>query len=89
MRKLGLAHAPVLLTLLLTIIPSAMAADPRAGAGKSPAELACERACHEQHLGWVDLCIAYHDPREILASARGQCVADGAARLQRCLEGCR
>ncbi len=89
MRKPEPTLVPVLLALLLTIVPSAMAADPRAGTGKSPAVLACERACHEQHSGWVDLCIAFHDPREILASARGQCIADGAARLQRCLEGCR
>lgn len=89
MRKLEPTFVPVLLALLLAIVPSAMAAEPRAGAGKAPTVLACERACHEQHSGWVDLCIAYHDPHEILPSARGQCVADGAARLQQCLEGCR
>ncbi len=89
MRKLWPVLAPLLLTLPFTIVPSAMAADPRAGTGKSPAERACERACHEEHLGWVDLCIAYHDPREMLASARGQCIAEGAERLKACLEGCR
>ncbi len=89
MRKPCVALAPALLTVLFGLVPSVMAADPRAGAGKSSAQLACEKACHEDHLGWVDLCISYHDPREMLASARGQCIAEGADRLKLCLEGCR
>ncbi len=52
-------------------------------------ESACESACHDAHGGWVDLCIEYHDPHEILPSARGQCIAEGAERLRQCLENCR
>ncbi len=89
MKKSCLALVPALLTLLFGLIPSVMAADPGTGAGKSPAQLACERACHELHLGWVDMCVSYHDPREIEPSARGQCVDAGAERLQQCLKGCR
>lgn len=89
MRKHCLALVPALLTLLFGLIPSVMAADPGAGGGKSPAQLACERSCHELHSGWVDLCLSYHDPREIEPSARGQCVDAGSERLQECLKGCR
>ncbi len=71
------------------LVPSVNAADSRGGAGKPAAQIACERSCHELHSGWVDLCVSYHDPREIEPSARGQCVEAGAERLRQCLEGCR
>lgn len=66
-----------------------MVLDRRADKGKTRAQLACERACHQDHGEWVDLCIANHDPREVTPNARGHCIAAGAERLQQCLSGCR
>ena len=89
MRKL-FRGLPALLTLLLIGIASpAMAADPAADSGKTRQRLACEKACHDDHRRWVDLCIANHNPREITPSARGQCVDAGAERLRQCLGKCR
>ncbi len=89
MKRFSLALAAVLSILLSRIASPAISGDQGAGARKSPEQLACEKACHEDHAGWVDQCIAFHDPREILPSARGQCIDAGAERLQACLEGCR
>ena len=81
---------PVFLPLLLIGIASpAMAADPGPDSGKTRTRLGCEKVCHDDHRGWVDLCLANHNPREITPSARGQCVDAGAERLRQCLKGCR
>jgi hypothetical protein len=71
------------------LMTEGMAPDHVSGKGKTRVQLACEKACHEDHRRWVDLCRANHNPREITPSARGQCVATGAERLQQCLKGCR
>ncbi len=71
------------------MMTDAMAADRGPGRGKTRAQLACEKACHDDHDAWVGLCLANHDPREITPSARGQCIEAGAERLQRCMKGCR
>jgi hypothetical protein len=66
-----------------------MAPDQYSVKGKTKTQLACEKACHEDHREWVDLCIANHNPREITPNARGHCVDAGAERLQACLTRCR
>jgi len=66
-----------------------MILDRGSGKGKTRAQLACERDCHDDHVEWVNLCIANHNPREITSNARGHCIAAGAERLQQCLKGCR
>jgi len=71
------------------LMTEGMPPDQSSGMGKTGAQLACEKACHEDHRGWVDLCRANHSPREITPSARGQCIDAGAERLQQCLERCR
>lgn len=89
MRTASLVLAAALSMLLAGMTAPATADDRVAPPGKSPSRLACERACHDDHGAWVDQCIAFHDPREILPSARGQCVDAGAERLHRCLATCR
>ena len=89
MRKLSPGFMTVLAALLAGVAFPAMAADQAPKSGKTGSQLACERACHDDHRRWVDLCIANHDPREITPSARGQCVDAGAERLRQCLARCR
>jgi hypothetical protein len=90
MRKTSLALAVAAVILLSLTVPSLVpAADQRSGPGKAQDQRACEKACHDDHRRWVDLCISNHNPREITPSARGQCVETGAERLRQCLKGCR
>jgi hypothetical protein len=89
MRKSSLAIATVFSAALLGFTPPVTAAEQASGSGKTRAQLACEKACHDDHRRWVDLCLANHNPREITPSARGQCVDAGAERLKQCLKGCR
>jgi hypothetical protein len=89
MRTIFPGFCAVLSAFLIGIASPAMAADQSPDSGKTRARLACEKACHDDHRRWVDLCLANHNPREITPSARGQCVDAGAERLQQCLKGCR
>lgn len=89
MKTFSLGIMIVLSTLLTGIGSPAMAADRGANPGKTGSQLACEKACHDDHRRWVDRCLANHDPREITPSARGQCVDAGAERLRQCLGRCR
>ncbi len=89
MRSATLALAAALAAIATATTFPAAAADRGAPRGKSPSQLACERACHDDHRWWVEQCIEYHDPLELLPSARGQCVDAGAERLAGCLESCR
>ena len=90
MRKAWLT-LPIAATLLISVLVPfrATAAEPRPEVRQGRDRGVCERACSEDHRTWVGLCIEFHDPHEIIPSARGQCVADGAERLRQCLEGCR
>src|SRR5512143_1548921 len=90
MRKTRFAIRIAAVLLFCALVPfRATAGDARSAARVSTDRANCEKACHDDHKRWVDLCIANHDPREITPSARGQCVAAGAERLKRCLQGCR
>jgi hypothetical protein len=89
MKKFSLGFVTVLSTLLIGVAAPATAADHGSNPGKTGSRLACERACHDDHRRWVDLCLANHNPREITPSARGQCVDAGAERLKQCLGRCR
>lgn len=90
MRSASLALSVAAGVLFSCLLPSLVpAADQRPETGKARDQRACEKACHDDHRRWVDLCIGNHDPREITPSARGQCVEAGAGRLRQCLTGCR
>jgi len=90
MRKTRFTIGIAAALLFSALIPfRATAGDIRPEARVSRERANCEKACHDDHKRWVDLCIGNHDPREITPSARGQCVATGAERLRQCLRGCR
>jgi hypothetical protein len=89
MRTIFPGFSAVLSAFLIGVASPAMAVDQSPDSGKTRARLACEKACHDDHRRWVDLCLANHNPREITPSARGQCVNAGTERLQQCLKGCR
>lgn len=89
MKRFSPGFMTVLSMLLIGVASIAMAADRGSNPGKPGSQLACEKACHDDHRSWVDRCLANHDPREITPSARGQCVDAGAERLRQCLGRCR
>lgn len=90
MRRSHVVFRIAAVLLFSVLIPiRATAADRRPEARGARERGTCEKACHDDHKRWVDLCIGNHDPREITPSARGQCVAAGAERLGQCLLRCR
>lgn len=89
MTRFAAGFMTVLSTLLICVASPATAADRGSNTGRSASQPACEKACHDDHRRWVDLCLANHEPREITPSARGQCVDAGAERLRQCLGRCR
>lgn len=89
MRKSRLPLRIAVVCLFSAVVPFlATAAEPRPEARVDRGGGSCESACHDDHRTWVELCIEFHDPHEIVASARGQCIAEGAERLGSCLESC-